>query len=142
MYSSTFKSNKILCANFSEAILSQFKIQRFKTLKKWFHLFCKPVFFPDKKFSQEFKAANISLTHSVFFAKKTSKLAKFLFKMQIYSVNPVLLSSLQSRRSPNYNCDQPSLCIGGFYWQQGGLPSAALVRGIWGRMDRGAESGG
>ena len=57
--------------------------------------------------------------------------------MQIYSVNPVLLNSLQSRRSPNYNCDQPSLCTGGFYWQQGGLPSAALVRGIWGRMDMG-----
>ena len=52
--------------------------------------------------------------------------------------NPIINSFLRSKRFPQitlYNSDP--LCIGGFYWQQGALPSAALVRGIWGRMDMG-----
>ena len=107
----------------------------------------------NQQFSQECRAP-ISLWHTLFSLQRKLQNWQILTKLQIHSVPPVhctftqhnakvsFLAAYNQNDPPHYNCDRPSLCIGGFYWQQGGLPSAAVVRGFGGGWTGRVEGGG
>ena len=101
----------------------------------------------NQQFSQECRAANISVTHSVFFAKKTSKLANS-YKIANSLCSPcslyfyttqrksILLSSLQSKWSPPLQLWPPQSVYWWLLLAAGGSSLSCCCQGIWGRMDR------
>ena len=101
------------------------------------------------KFSQEFWAANIFVKHSAFENFKIDNSYKIANSPSSQNYYENILTA-QNQNDPPITIvtaplsTAPSLCSGGFYWQHGGLPSTALVRGNLGENGQvlRAEGGG